>query len=176
MSPGLLLRVGALGIVMALLVFTHGGAYRHGHSVGSKAVQARWDADVIVQQRRHEEALVAARSVEQRRIQETQKAADEAKQALTRARADAAAAADAGQRLRQRIAALATASCAASGDPAAAGSSTAAHAAADLLADLQRRLDEATDSIARFADESHASGAACERIHNALTPGTHGRS
>lgn len=87
-----------------------------------------------------------------------------------RARADAAGAADAGVSLRRRIAAL-TAGCrAATGDSAPADGSPPADATADLLADVQRRLDEAADGIARHADESHIAGRACERAYDALKP------
>ena len=114
------------------------------------------------------EAVEAARAEEQRRTAEVQKAADEAHKSLARARADAVAATDAGQRLRERIAAI-TASCGrAASDPATAGSSSPASATADLLADVQRRLDEATDGIARFADQAHAAGAACQRSYDSL--------
>jgi len=113
-------------------------------------------------------AIEAARTEEQRRTAEVQKAADEAHKSLARARADADAAADAGRRLRERIAA-ATAGCrAATGDPSAASSGEATDATSDLLADVQRRLDEAADGIARFADHAATAGRACERGYDAL--------
>jgi hypothetical protein len=110
-----------------------------------------------------------ARTEERRRTAEVQKAADEAHQALERARADAAAATDAGQRLRDRLASL-TATCGrASGDAGPAVSGPSAVATADLLADVQRRLDEAADGIARHADAARAAGLACQRSYDALT-------
>ena len=88
---------------------------------------------------------------------------------LERARADAAAAADAGQRLRDRIAAI-TATCGrAASDPGPASGSAPAVATADLLADVQRRLGEAAQGIAAHADAARAAGLACERSYDALT-------
>ena len=115
------------------------------------------------------EAVLAARTEERRRTEEVQKAADEAHQALERARADAAAAADAGQRLRDRIAAI-TATCGrATSDPGPASGSAPAVATADLLARVQQRLDESADAIAAHADAARAAGLACERSYDALT-------
>lgn len=116
------------------------------------------------------DAEADARAEEQRRTAEVQKAADEAHQALERARADAAAAADAGQRLRDRLAGLTTSCGAAPSGAAAAGPGAPARTAADLLADVQRRLDEAADGIARHADAARAAGTACQRAYDALTP------
>jgi hypothetical protein len=109
-----------------------------------------------------------ARVEEQRRVAALQEIADEALQRETAARADADAATAAGGRLRQQISRL-TASCrAAASNPATAGSGPSADATADLLAQLQQRLDEAADGIARFADRAHAAGAACQSSYNAL--------
>ena len=114
------------------------------------------------------EAEAAARTEEQRRTAEVQKAADEAHQAMDRARADAAAAADAGNRLRQHIATLTTACRGGPGHATAASAGPPARATADLLADVQRRLDEATDGIAQFADSAHTAGRACQQSYSAV--------
>lgn len=110
-----------------------------------------------------------ARAEEQRRTAEVQKAADEAYQAMERARADAAAAADAGSRLRQHIATL-TATCrrtASNTATASAGAPT--DTTADLLARVQQRLDDAAEQLARFADDTHTAGRACQQSYDALT-------
>lgn len=94
--------------------------------------------------------------------------AHETQQRIEQADRDLAAARDAGQRLRQQLAVLAARSCAAAGtggDSAAASAGPAAQSAADLLAELQRRLDEASDDVAGFADRASAAGAACERAY-----------
>ena len=116
------------------------------------------------------EAEADARTEEQRRTAEVQKAADEARQAMERARADAVAAADAGDRLRKHIATITAARCAGASGAAAASGGTPAAATARMLADVQRRLDEAANGVARFADRAHAAGRACESGYNALTP------
>lgn len=115
-------------------------------------------------------AVEAARAEEQRRTTAVQEIADETKAKLEVARADAADARDAGERLRQRVAQLTTAiGRATAGKPAATGPGAPTQTTADLLADVQRRIDEATDTIAGFADQSHAAGLACERSYDALT-------
>lgn len=116
------------------------------------------------------EAVEQARAEEQRRVEALQGVIDETEQKLARARADADAAADVGQRLRAQLSATLAGSCrSAGGNPGAAGAGQATDATLDLLADVQRRLDEASDGIARHADEARAAGQACERSYRALT-------
>lgn len=109
-----------------------------------------------------------ARAEEQRRAKALEGVIHEAEHKLAQARADAARAADAGQRLRQRIAELAGSCRGTTGDPTAAGAGPATNPTSDLLADVQRRLDDATDQLARFADASHTAGLACQRSYEAL--------
>jgi hypothetical protein len=117
--------------------------------------------------RTHAEAIAkaeaATRAEERRKTAAVQEIANETARRLEVARADADAAATAGRRLRDAIATLRL-NCAAT-----AGRGDAAGAAADLLADVQRRLDEAADSIAGFADRAHAAGIGCERAYKAVT-------
>ena len=116
------------------------------------------------------EAVEQARAEEQRRFEALQGVIDETEQKLARARADADAAADVGQRLRAQLSATLAGSCrGAGGYSGAAGAGPAADATLNLLADMQRRLDEASDGIARFADQAHGAGAACERSYRSLT-------
>lgn len=110
----------------------------------------------------------AARLEEQRRTVEVQKAADEAQLQLEQARADAAAAGTAGQRLRDRIAQLTAACRPAASKAPTASTGPATDATADLLARVQQRLDDAADGIARYADEARAAGTACQRSYDAL--------
>lgn len=148
--------------LLAVLAMAAGAwqAYSIGRSDGRALERETMAAKVI-------EATEAARAEEQHRAAQAQKVADETHQALARARADADAAADAGRRLRQQLASYARCR-AAPGDPGVASPGNPAASTVDLLADVQRRLDEAADSIARFADEAHASGMACQRIHEGL--------
>ena len=83
--------------------------------------------------------------------------------------ADASDASDAGERLRQRLAAI-TATCrVGASNPGSAAPGATAGAAGDMLADVQRRIDEATDGVAKFADKARTAGAACERSYRQLT-------
>lgn len=126
--------------------------------------------DRVEWERMARESVAAARSEEQRRARALQGIINDTEQKLAIARDDAAAAADAGQRLRAQLAAV-TAGCRRSSThPATATAGAPAVATSDLLADVQRRLGEATDRIARYADEAHGAGSACERSYRALTP------
>lgn len=103
-----------------------------------------------------------------RRLRVQQEATDAANLKTAQLERSVAAAADAGQRLRARLAAVESARCA--GDPAAAAGGPAAGAAADLSADVHRRLDEAADGIARFAEQAAIAGGTCQLAYDALTP------
>lgn len=134
-----------------------------------------WAKDREGREKAAREAVEAARKEEQRRTEAVQGIADETQKKLDGALADADAARDAGERLRQRVAQLTAAlGRAGASQPAAAGPSAPAEATADLLADVQRRVDEATDTIAGFADHAHTAGLGCERSYDALTPPARG--
>lgn len=104
-----------------------------------------------------------------RRLAAQQERVDAALEREQEARAAAARATAAGQRLRDRIATLTTSCRAASSDPAAPSDGEADATTDALLADVRRRLDEATDRIARFADDSHRAGLACQAEYEGLT-------
>lgn len=108
-----------------------------------------------------------ARTEEQRRRAEQDKVVADAKKQAQSAMAAASAARTAGERLRDQLAALRGQAC---GNPTTPPGSPAAGSADDLLADVQRRLDEAADGIALHADQSRIAGQACERAYQALTP------
>jgi uncharacterized protein HemX len=117
------------------------------------------------------EAVDSARTEERRRYAALQEIAHETQAQLDQARTDAAGATDAGERLRKRVAQL-TASCRAStSHPDTAGTGPTADATADLLSDVQRRLDGAAEQLAEFADRAHFAGLACERGYQAVSKG-----
>lgn len=128
-------------------------------------------ADYVTnQERQAREDVEAARKEEQRRTTAVQEIANETQEKLEVARADAADARDAGERLRQRVAQLTTAlGRASASQPAASGPGAPAKTTADLLERVQQRLDDATDAIAGFADRAHAAGLGCARSYDALT-------
>lgn len=128
-----------------------------------------WVKDRETRERNARLAVEAAREEEKRRTDAVQGIADETQKKLDGALADADAARDAGDRLRQRVAQLTAAlGRTTASKPAAAGPGAPAQTTADLLADVQRRLDEATDTIAGFADRAHTAGLGCERSYDAL--------
>lgn len=87
--------------------------------------------------------------------------AEDAEVKIEAAARDAGDARAAGERLRQQYAAtLAALRSSATGAATAAAAGKAADEALGVLADMQRRLDEAADTIAEFADRSHAAAEA----------------
>lgn len=123
-------------------------------NVQAKEAQAR-----AAQQKANDDETV-------RRLTTQKEIAENAIRERDAARDDAVTAGAAGERLRAQVRNL-TLSLA-SRDPGATGSSEAANATIDLLADVQRRSDEAADAIARYADEAAVAGRACEASYEAL--------
>lgn len=134
----------------------------------ARSVRAEFDQAKVAAaaERAASAAEATAESSRRRRVQ--QEAVDAANLKSTQLERSLAASADAGQRLRQRLAALDAQRCA--GDTAAGSGGQAASAAADLRAELSRRLDEAADGVARFAERAAIAGDTCERSYDALTP------
>lgn len=144
--------------------------YRLALEQGAHAGTLKRHAEQLLEQEQTaRQAVTKARAEGERRYANLMEIATNAQTELDRARADAASAADAAGRLRQRIAAITAARCPAPSDTATAGSSAPADPAGDLLADVQRRLDEASTEFAGFADRARTAGAACERSYDALT-------
>lgn len=134
----------------------------------ARSVRAEFDQAKVAAaaERAASAAEAAAESLRRRRAH--QEIIDAAHLKSAQLEASLAASADAGQRLRQRLAALDAQRCA--GDPAAAGGGQAASAASDLRAELSRRLDQAADGVARFAERSSIAGSTCEQSYDALRP------
>lgn len=105
----------------------------------------------------------------QSQTESLQKEADNAKRQRDKAQADASANADTGRRLRAELAAARARSCPTSKDTTPISRSQAAGPAINLFDYVQRRLDEATDTVAEFADRSHIAGTACERSYDTVT-------
>lgn len=168
LRAGLGVGLGALLLAGAAWLVQHERAA--GDARGAARVQRAWDAERIQQQAQAINDGAANAAETERRIAAQSEVIHEATVQRDRARADADAARAAGQRLRdaQRAYIASALAGAARLDPAAAPGGQAAGAPADLLADLQRRVDEAADGVGRFADESHAAGRACERSYDAL--------
>lgn len=115
-------------------------------------------------------AMLAAGVESHRRVIEIKEIAYAAQTQLDRARADADAARTAGERLRQRVAALTAAGrCPATTDPTTATTGPAADATGAMLADVFGRMEEAGRAMAAHADASRAAGLACQQAYDALT-------
>lgn len=94
-----------------------------------------------------------------------QKVANDAKSESEKAKSDLDASRAVGQRLRDRIKELSASSCETENTITASGSETTTKTA-NMLNDMQRRLDEATDTIAKYADEAGIAGEACEKAYD----------
>lgn len=138
------------------------------YDLGKMEERQKWQAAQIEAEAVARQKEAANRAETARRYEQQHEAINAAYEELEVARRDAAAAAATGQRLRAQIASL-TASCRAASDPGTAATGTAASPAGDLLERVQSRLGEATEAIARYADEARTAGLACERSYDALS-------
>ncbi|WP_439606880.1 DUF2514 family protein [Hydrogenophaga sp.] len=103
-----------------------------------------------------------------RRTAAVQTEVENARKKVTDLEGAVAGAADAGGRLRDELAAARRDACTA--DTSTPSGSAAAAEAERVHADVQRRLDEAADRIAQYADKARIAGETCAGIHGALTP------
>lgn len=113
----------------------------------------------------------AAKVETERRERDKQEIVDGAKANAAKVRAaqvERDRAGNVAEQLRARLAAVEASRCA--GDPAAGGGSEAAREAADLSAYVRRRIDEATDGVADFAEGAAGAGEACQRQYRSLSP------
>jgi hypothetical protein len=115
-------------------------------------------------------AVKRAREEERADVARLDKEAKKARKEREKADRDADAARAAGDELRTQLAAALSRRCAAAASAAADGSAPA-EPPDDLFERVQRRLDEATEGVARFADAANIAGKACERAYDQpLTP------
>lgn len=121
----------------------------------------------VSQGRAYARAVDVAVEEGNRRVEAAQKELKDARKKLNELDLAAAASATAGERLRNELALARrrTGAC----NPAATDGGAAAEAAERVLADVQRRLDEAADGIAVYAGKAAAAGATCERLYDSLT-------
>lgn len=170
LASGSVAKLAGIALLLALTAASL-QTYRLSEERRAHAETSHTHAETISRlERRAREAEAEARETERRWTAAMEDVANEHQTQIAQARADADAAASAGERLRQRVAELAAGCRRAAGGTAVAGAGQAAQPGVDLLADVQRRLDEAADRIARHADEARAAGLACERAYGALTP------
>ena len=136
-----------------------GGWQRH-EAQQAAATLASQQATAAVQR---EAALQASIAETSRRLAAQERVTEDAQRSTVKARAAAAGAAGAAQRLRQQLAAL-RADAGAEHPAAAASSST------DRLADLLGHCADRYREVAAAADRAIIAGAACERSYDTLRP------
>lgn len=114
-------------------------------------------------------AVDHARAEEQRRTAAQTEIANVAKKDADTARADARAAGDAAERLRQRVDEL-LAAARTTKDPGAAGSGQDKSGGdpLDVLVDVLGRSDRTSGILADYADQLKVAGLACERSYDTL--------
>lgn len=153
-DPRILIPVAAFiaGLVLAGTV----QGWRYGERIAEiNAAQAQAVTD----------AVTAAREEEQRRIKNLEVIADDTRNKLDAAQADAATARTTAAGLRQQLADYRQrARC----NPTPAGGSTPTEDPLFLLSDLLSRADERAGELAEFADRAHIAGRACEAAYDSL--------
>lgn len=95
-----------------------------------------------------------------------QKEADNAKMQRDKANSDAVASASVGERLRKQLSETRSRVCSSPENPTTTSGSQTTTKAGDMLDYVQRRIDEATDTVARYADQAGIAGSACEKSYD----------
>ena len=153
-DPRSLIPVAAFAAGLILAGAVQG--WRYGEQIADiRAEQAQAVAD----------AVTAAREEEQRRINTLEVIADDTRNKLDAAHADAATARTAAAGLRQQLADYRQRT---RSNPTVAGGSTPAEDPLFLLSDLLSRADERAGELAEFADRAHLAGRACEAAYDSL--------
>ena len=153
-DPRILIPVAAFAVGLLLAGTVQG--WRYGEQIaGIRAEQAQAVAD----------AVTKAREEEQRRINTLEVIADDTRNKLDAANADAVASRAAAAGLRQQLADFRQrARC----SPTVAGGGTPAEDPLFLLSDLLSRVDERAGYLAEFADRAHIAGRACEIAYDSV--------
>ena len=153
-DPRILIPVAAFAAGLILAGTVQG--WRYGEQIAEiRAAQAQAVTD----------AVTKAREEEQRRINTLEVIADDTRNKLDAAQADAVAARTTAAGLRQQLADYRQrARC----NPTPAGGGTPAEDPLFLLSDLLSRADERAGELAEFADRAHLAGRACEAAYDSL--------
>ena len=153
-DPRILIPVAAFAAGLTLAATVQG--WRYGEQIADiRAEQAQAVTD----------AVTAARAEEQRRINTMEVIADDTRNKLDAANADAVASRAAAAGLRQQLADYRQRTrC----NPAAAGGGTPAEDPLFLLSDMLSRADERAGELAEFADRAHIAGRACEIAYDSV--------
>lgn len=156
-------------VAVAALVLSYGAGRVQQHGADTKVFQAERNRAALDAARAQIKATDEARIEEQRRAKQLSDIANEATQQAAVARADARAAGAAADKLRARVAELASASRATK-DTVAAGASSGELGGdpLDVLVDVLRRTDDAAGELSEYADNLRVAALACERAYEAL--------
>lgn len=170
MNPDLLRRAlpYLLAIIVALGVLW--GAYSHGVSVTTTKWQGKWDAQALELSEAKAKAVTLAREEEQRRQTSIDKVRQDAEQQIARAEADATAADAAAHGLREQAKRLAARASQCAGNTGTPQYSETTPSPSVVLADVLSRADERASQLAAAYDRARASGLACERAYESLSP------
>lgn len=168
MFAGLLSRFAPYLAVVGLLGALWGW-HLHDVNKARQQVYAEWAASNVQRNQIADREAVANAAESARRDDEKQKGIDDANQKIQAALADARTARDSAGRLQQRVSKLIADSRRATPHPTTGSTGpTAERDPLDLLADVQRRIDEAAGQLAEYADAARIAGSACERQYDAL--------
>lgn len=148
------------------------GVYHHGLSVKDAQWQKRWSDRDASDSKALAVAEVAERAKEQARQQSINKVIQDGQKAIDSATAGAAAARANADRLRGEVDRVASrAASQASNHSCTAAASQAASRAVLVLAELFKRADERSGSLAGYADESRVRGLNCEAAYRGIENG-----
>lgn len=162
----------ALGLALAAALVLAGLQWR-------ASVTARAEVDRVgrqfaeyreTQERQHAQAMEQLRVDRNRADKARQEALDAEHLSRLAAQADADRLRGTAGQLQRYAQDLAASLRHPPGDPAAAGRSEAAAGAADLLAVVLGRMDEAAAGVVLHADAAGRAGQLCERYYDAVTP------
>lgn len=169
LASGSVAKLAGIALLLALAAASL-QTYRLSEERRAHAETSRMHAETISRlERRAREAEAEARETERRWTAAMEDVANEHQTQIAQARADADAAASAGERLRQRVAELAAGCRRAAGGAAVAGAGQAADATARVLADVFSEVERVGREMAEEADRRGIAGAACERAYGALS-------
>ena len=159
------------GVFMVLAALAGAGFYGHhkGYASGRAEVQQAWAIERAAQLAAAASASEANRSVEQQRAQAAKEIERNAVLTQAAARVAAGRTVAAADGLRQRAAVVIAACDRPASNPGAAPPGQPASSPIDLLADLQRRLEDAAGQLAAVADQRGAAGDACVDAYDLLT-------
>ncbi|MGU7780544.1 DUF2514 family protein [Burkholderia sp. PU8-34] len=145
-------------VIIVAAVAGSAGGYFKGYADGVRVT-------TTAAQKAQLDAVMAARTDEQRRTAAQSEIANDANQLRTAALGDAFAARAAAGSLQQRVDELVVAAR----HPAATAGSPATGDALVLLADVLGRADDRAGELAEYADRARIAGQQCQRDYDALT-------